>query len=269
MKGNRLKSQCPICGNSLTRSFQARVLGKYEVAYFHCSGCGFLNTEDPYWLEEAYSEAIALTDTGLVQRNIVTARQLATLLYFCFDRDGAYLDVAGGYGMLVRLMRDHGFDYFWDDKYCPNLMARGFAADAAKRPFSALTAFEILEHVPDPMEFLNELINTHRARTIIFSTVLYGGTSPPPPSWWYYAFESGQHISFYQHRTWQAIAERLGLHFISLNRLHMLTDRRPSPLLMQAASGKLAGPLSLYVRRQMGSKAQADHRLMIEQIQTR
>ena len=97
---------CTLCKNDRKPVFTATVLGRHEVAYFFCDHCGLLQTESPYWLDEAYSSAIAHADTGLVLRNQAIARRLASLLYFCFDRNGTYTDAAGGYGLLTRLMRD-------------------------------------------------------------------------------------------------------------------------------------------------------------------
>lgn len=53
---------CKICGNKTSYIFQAKVLGKYDVKYFHCSTCGYIQTEEPYWLDEAYSESISALD---------------------------------------------------------------------------------------------------------------------------------------------------------------------------------------------------------------
>ena len=103
--------KCTVCGVSMTSAFNAKVLDKYDVHYQQCSGCGLLQTEEPYWLDEAYSNAIAVADTGLVMRNFSIASKLVVLLYLAFEKRGAYLDIAGGYGMLTRLMRDYGFDY--------------------------------------------------------------------------------------------------------------------------------------------------------------
>ena len=102
--------KCKICDTECRQQFFRTILNKYQIAYFYCGACGFLQTEEPYWLEEAYESAIANADTGLVQRNIYLSRMLSTLLFFEFDRQGKYLDFAGGYGMLTRLMRDAGFD---------------------------------------------------------------------------------------------------------------------------------------------------------------
>jgi len=155
-------ADCPVWRNSRQFAFNAKILGKYQVAYFRCFSCGLLQTENPYWLEEAYTDAIALADTGLVYRNISIAPRLALLLNHYFDAKATYLGVAGGYGILTRLMRDYGFNYYWEDKYCSNLLARGFEASKSTKPFAALTAFEVLEHVYDPVSFGHWTANPRR-----------------------------------------------------------------------------------------------------------
>lgn len=242
----------------MERIFSALLLRSHEVDFHRCPNCGLLQTEEPYWLGEAYRDPIAISDTGLIQRNFSLAAKLSALLYFCLEPRGAYLDVAGGYGMLVRLMRDIGFDFYWSDKHCENILARGFESDQAGRQFSALTAFEVLEHLQDPVGFVSGLLKEHRVRTLLFSTQTYG-EAVPPKDWWYYAFETGQHISFYQTRTLATLAKRLGLHFLTANGLHILTDRPATFARLKLLTGRLAYPAAVYIRRMLGSKTISDH----------
>lgn len=260
-------NMCPVCGSVMHDVFNAELLGKYDVSYRHCAECGLLQTEEPYWLNEAYSDAIAVADTGLVMRNLSLAAKLTVFLYLRSDPKAAYLDVAGGYGMLARLMRDYGFDYYWDDKYCQNLLARGFEVGKATGPFGALTAFEVLEHVHDPLAFIREQLERHSCRTLIFSTELYEGEEPPKKNWWYYAFNTGQHISFYQYRTLQKIAGNLGLKYFSLDGIHVFSDKdfRVNPWL-RFAVGKLARALAPLVRYKLGSRTLADHYALMNQM---
>ena len=67
--------ECKICESESHKFAKASVLGRYEVDYFQCSNCGFVQTEDPYWLEEAYSDAIASSDVGLVFRNTMLSQK--------------------------------------------------------------------------------------------------------------------------------------------------------------------------------------------------
>ena len=126
--GDPMMSLCPICSASFEPLFIEKVLGKYIVNYSHCPSCGFIRAEDPFWIEEAYTDAISSTDTGLLRRNITISSKLSSMLFFLFNEcgSGTYVDIAGGDGILTRLMRDNGFNFLWIDKYCPNLMAIGF-----------------------------------------------------------------------------------------------------------------------------------------------
>ena len=126
---------CPICDSGRREIFTAEILHQYKIKYFFCDNCGFLQTEEPFWLNEAYSNAIADTDTGIVARNLSISKKLTCILYFLFNKEGKYLDVAGGYGLLTRMMRDIGFNFYWQDVYCQNIFAEGFEFnDTVKTP---------------------------------------------------------------------------------------------------------------------------------------
>jgi len=258
-------TQCKVCNDAMHHAFSAIVLHKHSVGYFRCATCGFLQTEKPYWLDEAYGDAIALGDTGLVSRNISIALRLAPLLHLLIGRGGRYLDVAGGYGMLVRLMRDFGFDYWWYDKYCDNLLAKGFEAINTSRAYGAVTAFEVLEHVEDPCAFISDSLGNNHCDTLIFSTELYVGAQSPPSTWWYYAFEGGQHISFFQRRTLQKIADRLNLNFATVGGIHILSRRLLPPVwVLRIAGGPLAPFFAVLIKRYRGSLTVADNRALTQ-----
>lgn len=256
-------TSCVVCGTQMEFVFKATVLRKYDVAYRCCRECGFLQTETPYWLEEAYSEAIAEADTGLVQRNLSIAARLAPLLYYGFDRRGTYVDVAGGHGLLVRLMRDLGFDYFWEDKYCRNVFARGFECRHADIPITAVTAFEVMEHVPDPVEFVAATLKRFDTKTLVFTTEVYEGR-PPPADWWYYARNTGQHIGFFQAKTLERMASKLRLRFTILHGLYVFSDQPIShERLVRLLTGPVAAAAALYIRARLGSKTFSDHTLRL------
>jgi 2-polyprenyl-3-methyl-5-hydroxy-6-metoxy-1,4-benzoquinol methylase len=227
--------------------------------------CGYLFAIDPYWLDEAYTSAIASTDTGLVKRNISISAKLACLLYFGMQErgKGRYVDFAGGYGMLTRIMRDYGFDFHWQDKYCTNLLAQGFEYIKDTSNYDAVTAFEVLEHVTNPVEFINNTLLEINTDTIIFSTLLYDGAPPKPNEWWYYAFQSGQHIGFFQKKTLEIIGKKLNLNFYSVNKIHILSRKKFKPKLLTISTDELISRLASYfVQFKTGSKTQDDQNII-------
>lgn len=259
--------QCPICLSQMKFSFTATVLNKYQAQYEVCNACGFLRARDPHWLEEAYTSAIAAADTGLVARNVALASKVAGALYWAMGErgDGQYLDAAGGYGMLTRMMRDLGFDFYWKDKYCDNLIARGFEYRLELGGCRAVTAMEVLEHLVDPAAFVEETLATAGAQTFFFTTELYEGMPPHPDNWLYYTFETGQHIGFFQRRTLETLGTRLGLKFASSNGLHVLSKTAVNENLLKLATGRWSSRLSpWWIRRRLGSKLMSDHRLMLQ-----
>lgn len=233
-------ARCRICHARLKPCFTNRLLSKHDVSYYHCDNCGFLQTEHPYWLDEAYSEAIAVEDVDLVRRNLRMMRILTCVLPAFFDHDATFIDLAGGYGLLTRLMRDHGFAFSWSDKYCVNLFAKEFAWNEAHGAVTAATAFEVLEHLEDPLAFIREALNKTSSRTLIFTTQLFEGVPPQPGKWSYYASEAGQHIGFFQPRTLTFVAQLLGVNFYSRNGVHILTAYRLRTSLLGILTGKLS-----------------------------
>lgn len=252
---------CKICRQPAQSQFKAQVLGKYTVEYFACPHCGFLQTEDPYWLEEAYQSAINISDTGIVSRNISLRNSVTPLLLTLFGRNRQFLDFAGGYGLFIRLMRDAGFDFYWEDPYCENLFARGFEVQSGQK-FAALTAFEVFEHLANPWTDIDRMLKS--SRNIIFSTLLLPDPIPEPDLWWYYCFHHGQHIAFYQPRTLAYIAQQKGLHFTTNGKnLHLFSERPVSPLAFQALTR--VGTFSYPILKQfLSSKTWSDHELMRE-----
>jgi hypothetical protein len=255
--------KCQICGSQNRHVFRNQLLHKYDVAYFQCDTCGLLQTEHPYWLQEAYADAIANADTGLVQRNVRLSRQIAVLLYLIFGKEGRYADLAGGTGLLVRMMRDVGFDFYWHDPYCRNVHARGFEFNPELGPCNATTAFEVLEHLEDPVRFIADAIEKAKTDTFIFSTELFNGVAPAPGQWWYYSPETGQHISFYQHRTLKMIADQLGMQYYSSGGLHLMTRRQISAPLYRLAVRRVSAVIFPFVQHCMKGKTMSDHQQLL------
>jgi hypothetical protein len=257
--------KCLICESPTRNIFSHLVLRKYDVKYFKCDNCGFTFTPKPHWLEEAYSSAISNTDVGLVQRNIELSKKISTINYFFNGKDKNYLDYAGGTGLFVRLMRDIGFHYFWKDKFCQNVHANGF--EYSNQHCEAVSAFEVLEHLEDPMSFFNEMYSNINPSCFIFSTEVYQGDDPPAPGdWWYYSFLTGQHISFYNFKTLKYIANKFNLNFYSSSGIHILAKRRLPKLFLWLILSRLNFLFYRYVKFRMTSLTLTDYQAALREL---
>ena len=238
---NAMPMKCKICESDSHHFAHGKVMGKYDVDYFQCSHCGFLQTEEPYWLDEAYSQPIASSDVGLAYRNFSFSQITKILLFNFFNHQENFVDYGGGYGLFVRLMRDAGFDFYWFDKFCPNLFAQGFEIDATEnKQFELVTAFEVFEHLVHPISELENLLKL--SRNILLSTELLPESNPKPDEWWYYVLHEGQHISLYTAKSLAIIAAKFNLNLYSNgSSLHLLTEKElPDNVFEQLAKGELA-----------------------------
>jgi hypothetical protein len=242
--------------------FQATVINKYDVQYYQCPSCQFLQTEKPIWLEEAYSSAITLSDTGIMSRNMHFSRLVTSILYFFFKRKGNYLDYAGGYGLFTRIMRDLGNNFYWQDPYCQNLVARGFEFKGGN--LDGLTTFESFEHFENPKEELEKILQY--SRNIIFSTQTLPNGPLPEKTWDYYGFEHGQHISIYSMKSLQHLADLHRLHLTSNGYLHILSEK-PIPKLVFKFLLKFNNYGIFYlITKQLKSKTLSDMYLIRDKI---
>jgi hypothetical protein len=256
---------CKICEQGTKGIFSAKILTRYDSAYYLCPNCGFLQTDEPTWLEEAYKESINILDTGIIARNNFLAEQTATILYYFFDCNARYLDFAGGYGVFTRLMRDIGFDFYWHDLYTKNLVARGFEWSDDNVNAELITSFESFEHFVNPLVELKKMLSI--SENIFFSTELLPNPIPNPRDWWYYGVEHGQHVSFYSYKTLQYIADMFGLNLYSNGiSLHLLTSKKLSNFRFKRVMKFKKHNLYPKVVKQMKSKTVDDMILLTSKL---
>jgi hypothetical protein len=194
---------CRLCGGHLVAKFSLNVLHRYEVRYFECDQCGSLQTESPYWLNEAYSSNLSNLDTGAVQRNLqnVAAAYLMSKLFGVSDA----IDFGGGDGLLCRLLRDYNINCYLKDKYANPTYSQGFSNPDFAAP-NLVLAFEVFEHFASPARELEDLFQL-QPKVLLASTEIY---CRQRADWWYLASESGQHVFFYSEKAVHMIAARFG-----------------------------------------------------------
>lgn len=224
---------CKVCGTPSVFFGETDVLKKYLVQYFRCERCGFIQTESPYWLEEAYSSAIAMQDVGIMQRNLANCEITSAVLNLLFPKVSGAVDFGGGHGVFVRLMRDKGFNFYWSDLHATNDYARGFECQEGLT-YDFLTAFEVLEHLTDPVADLSKLMSL--SDNVFVSTCIVPQPTPGLSDWWYYVPTTGQHIAFYTTESLRILAVRFGRKLLSVGPYHLFTKKPQSTLLYRLAT---------------------------------
>ncbi len=159
---------CRICGCESLLVRQGRLFDR-DVCYYDCNNCRYVQTQTPTWLDQAYSSPINFSDTGILARNLMNTSLVLASLFVLGLRKGTVVDYAGGYGFLVRLLRDKGVDAFWMDGFCENLVSRGFEYRSERADL--VTAFEVFEHFTAPVCELEKMFAI--APDILFSTSLF------------------------------------------------------------------------------------------------
>ncbi len=259
---------CNICGNESTLLFRATILNKYLAGYFKCKACHFIQTEHPYWLNEAYASAITSLDLGLLSRNLVLIPITSALINRTFDQAGKFIDYGGGYGVFTRLMRDQGFDYYRYDIHCENLFAKHFdIADLeAGMQFQLATAFEVFEHLANPKEELEKMLSM--TDSVFFSTELVPAGVNESKDWWYFMPETGQHISFYSVESLNHLASifKLNLYTNRFN-LHLLTKKKISPLTFRLLTRYKAAKIYNRVSDRKESLLMKDYHQVLQKLQ--
>ena len=238
-------STCRICGGKRGIFDSATIMHKYQIDYFRCSNCGFINTEEPYWLEEAYSSAIADSDIGLLKRNNEICDKTCAIINLLFKDANSFLDYGGGFGIYTRLMRDNGFDFEWYDAYCENIFAKGH--EKSKKEYDVITCFEMFEHVYEPEELVSKLISM--GKNILFTTELNSFDNPrKTDEWWYFCTDHGQHVSIYTQESLKILAQKNGRFYANCGNIHIFSEDRMNSVLLKVCN-KQRKLINKYVKR--------------------
>jgi len=238
------------------------------VKYFECDSCGYVQTEYPFWLERSYSEPMNRSDTGILVRSDLNTRVVLMVLKALGVGGGTVVDCAGGYGILVRMLRDVGVEALWSDKYCDNLLARGFEYQGGGAVL--VTSFEAFEHFVDPVAELKDQLSI--SPNVLLSTEIIPDPTPPQDKWWYYGSDHGQHIGFFRNTTLKYLAEKFRKRLVSDERsYHLFSDREYSSMfwrtrifLLRAVSKSLR----IVSARSLKSKTWEDNRQLIKCMDT-
>lgn len=208
-----------------------RGLSGNPIYYERCRACGFTFTRhfDDYgpgdWKRDIYNEEYEQLDPEYdghrAQRNAHFLR-----LLFRGHRDSLIgLDYGGGNGHTAQLLRLAGFNFDCHDPFGVSEMT-----SAKYRTYNLVTAFEVLEHVPDPVSTLSSILDcmTTGSAMIIIGTLSSDERIDDRLrlTWWYAAPRNG-HISLYSKRSLAVLAAKFGLHCVSPSAGTHIMSRSP------------------------------------------
>ena len=184
-------------------SFEKKILSKYQISYYLCGKCGALQTEAPYWLDEAYDPLNERFDTGQLVRSLNNAAFLNALLPRLDLPKGRIIDYGCGSGLLTRLLRDVGMDVWGFDTYSKPRLAIGFHTTTLEGA-KVINLCEVAEHFDDPARYFDEIFSSG-IDILVMQTGIFESQDP---NWGYLSVEHGQHIFFYTSNTIEFLAKR-------------------------------------------------------------
>jgi SAM-dependent methyltransferase len=158
---------CPICGSSSYKSW----LLKYGNQIVECNKCtsGFAtrrpkNFNDAYNTEEHYNESIKSYNDNRDYRILRFGKERLSLIQE-YKKMGNLLDIGCGTGWFIESARScfqvAGFE---PTKNLADFTSKKLGIHVAssleefkKSSFDVITAFDVIEHVPDPVDFLKSI----------------------------------------------------------------------------------------------------------------
>lgn len=187
------------------------------IYYAMCGSCGFLWAPEMHaWTPEMFKRRIyntgyAARDPGFGSRRPNVNAESLTYTFGEFGKALRHLDYGSGSGELGRVLCQAGWQ---TEDYDPF-----YHQERPSGPYDLLTAFEVVEHVPDQHGMVDSWTAMGDANaTFLFSTQLSDGHvyRGCRLSWWYATPGSG-HISLHTYRSLDYLAERHGLKYRSLS----------------------------------------------------
>ncbi|HUD88615.1 MAG TPA: class I SAM-dependent methyltransferase [Xanthobacteraceae bacterium] len=209
-----LKEQNVSCGDYFEgRRLYEQDLG--EIALVECTQCGFgYFPELQSWPEAKFRTDIYNADYHLCDPPFLDERPRKLAAWLGSNlKPCDLIDFGGGEGKMADLLAANGFrarsyDPFYGDPTFPT-------GDA-----DVVTAFEVVEHVPDQSGLFGALASLRRrGGLLVFSTSLK--TKTIAGDWWYTSARNG-HVSFHTADSLKRTLDKFGLTGVSLsNQIHV------------------------------------------------
>jgi SAM-dependent methyltransferase len=254
---------CKICGGSAAlygvvdfrksceegRGERCELSG-LPIYYRRCSNCKFLFTDafDDWTIEQfkahIYNEEYSLFDPDYEKTRPQHNADFIVRYWGALKEELRVLDYGGGNGLLSDTLRNSGFPTALTyDPMIPTFSSR------PEGKYDLVTCFETLEHVPDPVRTVANVLDcVAEPGLIVFSTLVQPADFDQLRlNWWYVSPRNG-HISIFSKQALAMVWGRFGyqlaslddtLHFAVRTLPHYVGQLQPS-LSNAASSGRAA-----------------------------
>ena len=219
-----------------------------QVNYFRCDRCQFVFTDFmDNWTsgdiaKYIYNDDYILVDPGYKEvRPFDQAKAMAKLLDGC--QSLRILDYGSGSGKFARHMEEFGFARVtnYDPFSCP---------ERPEGQFDLITAFEVVEHSPNPLQTFREMTNfmAPNGALLVGQTVQPANIDEVKGAWWYIAPRNG-HVSTYADYTFFVIARTLNLFYRRKYRLggNFVFTRGSLPPVLETAMARIGPNFSVCI----------------------
>lgn len=215
---------CKICGSETTilgskdfnkacESENSRVFppSELQIYYHQCTNCQFIFTIDfDGWTKEAFLEKIYNDEYIKVDPEYVSIRPTrcvdSIITRLRGNKSLSILDYGAGTNVFSDKLRSHGFnaegwDPMWETASIPE-----------NKHFDIITAFEVLEHTPTPVETTKEIVSFLKPESgkIIISTLVSNISGFNGIQYWYIGPRNG-HVCMHSNRSLDVMFDQVGM----------------------------------------------------------
>lgn len=216
------RGACPLCGMYSTKVY----IDFPQIPVVQCEGCGFIfssKVQNDEMMTTYYQETFA-GDRHLKGQIVNSKINIAVLSWLIKNRNlKNFLDIGTGYGFLLKEAKNielYGVGVelskaeaaFANDVLGLLVINNSLdRSDLAKESFDLVTCFEVIEHVSDPLNFINEMIQYVRPGGLVlimtdnFQSNVVNSLGAGFPKWIPHA-----HVSHFSAATLRQAIESIG-----------------------------------------------------------